>query len=205
MTSLAKLLGETQVKMLLRLRRSSGTIAELAEELELTDNAVRTHAAALEGQGLIEPAGTRREARGKPARVYGLTRAGEELFPKAYALVLGELVEEVSRSEGRERAVELLRAVGERVAPAPPAGKDLKARVQAAAGALRGLGGDLEVVREDRGWLLQGYGCPLSAVAAGHPEVCALARALVEEVTGQKVTEACDRSERPRCAFRISA
>jgi predicted ArsR family transcriptional regulator len=188
----------------LLLRRSRQTISGLAEQLELTDNAVRTHVAALDRDGVIERVGTRREARGKPAGVYALTREGEELFPKAYALVLSGLVDEISRVEGRERAIELLRAVGERVAERTEPSRDPKARVKAAAAALRSLGGDIEVQRTDHGWRLQGHGCPLSAVTAKHPEVCAVAKALVEEITGQQVTECCDRSDRPSCAFQAS-
>ena len=67
-----------------------------------------------------------------------------------------------------------------------------------AAAALRSLGGDIEVRRTDRGFTLQGYGCPLSAVTAKHPEVCALARALVEEITGEPVTECCERERTPQ-------
>ena len=204
MTWLTRLLGDTQVKMLLLLRRSPRTITELAEQLELTDNAVRTHVAALDRQGMIQTAGTRREARGKPARVYSLSREGEELFPKAYAVVLGGLVDEIARKEGRDRAVELLRSVGERVAERTEIPRDPKARVRAAAAALRSLGGDIDVERTEGGWRLQGYGCPLSGVTARSPEVCSLAKALVEEISGQRVTECCDRSDRPRCAFLIS-
>jgi len=201
---LTRLLGETQVKILLLLRRSRQTITGLADHVELTDNAVRTHVAALDRDGMIEQVGTRREARGKPAKVYALTREGEELFPKAYALVLSGLVEEISRGEGRERAIALLRAVGEKVAEGAEPSRDPKARIRAAAAILRSLGGDVEVERTDQGWLIQGYGCPLSAVTSRHPEVCAVAKAIVEEITGQRVTECCDRSDRPRCAFQIS-
>jgi predicted ArsR family transcriptional regulator len=116
------------------------------------------------------------------------------------------LVEEIARVDGWERATTLLRAVGQRAAsgaaaPAAPADRD--GRVAAAAAALRSLGGDVEVQRTERGYTLQGYACPLSAVTAKHPEVCALARALVEEITGRPVTECCDRNGRPRCGFRI--
>lgn len=201
---LTRLLGETQVRMLVLLRRSRHTITELASQLDLTDNAVRTHIAALDRQGMIETAGTRREARGKPARVYTLSREGEELFPKAYALVLGRLVEEIARTEGADRARELLKSVGERLAETEGLPKDPKARVRAAANMLRGLGGDVEVERNETGWRIQGHGCPLSSVTASHPEVCALAGAIVEEVTGQRVTECCDRTGRPRCAFEVS-
>jgi len=60
------------------------------------------------------------------------------------------------------------------------------------------------VIPADGGWRLKGYGCPLSAVTAGRPEVCALAQALVEEITGRPVTECCDRGARPRCGFQVA-
>jgi predicted ArsR family transcriptional regulator len=198
-----KLSGETRARLLSLLRRSHRTITALGEALHLTDNAVRTHVAALERDGIVEQVGIERETGGKPARIYALTDEGEELFPKAYALVLGSLVGELARTEGAERATALLRAVGRRVASSAAAPPDLHGRVAVAAATLRSLGGDVEVRHVDGGYLLQGYGCPLSAVTAEHPEVCALARALVEEITGEPVIECCDRSERPRCGFRI--
>lgn len=200
---LQRLTGDTRPEMLRLLRRSRQTITSLANALRLTDNAVRTHVAALERDGIVEHVGTQRDTGGKPARVYELTREGEELFPKAYALVLGKLVEEIARAEGRPRALELLREVGRQVAATVPPAEGAEGRVRAAAAALRGLGGDVEVQRTDSGWRLQGYGCPLSAVTADHPEVCALAQALVEEITGAPVTECCDREGRPRCGFRV--
>ena len=201
---LQRFVGETQVEMLRLLRRSRQTITSLADTLRLTDNAVRTHVAALEREGVVEHVGAQRGTGGKPARIYDLTSEGEELFPKAYALVLGGLVEEIARSEGEARAVELLRAVGRRVGAGVPASDGTEARAKAAAAALRSLGGDLEVTAADGGWRLKGYGCPLSAVTAGRPEVCALAQALVEEITGRPVTECCDRGARPRCGFQVA-
>ncbi len=198
-----RLTGETRAKLLGMLRRSRQTITALADGLHLTDNAVRTHIARLERDGIVQHVGTERQTGGKPARVYALTGEGEELFPKAYALVLGGLVEELARHDGWERAVALLCAVGRRTASSVAAPHDREGRVAAAAAALRGLGGDIEVQRAADGFRLQGYGCPLSAVTAKHPQVCALARALVEEITGQPVTECCDRTGRPRCGFRI--
>ena len=161
-----RLTGETRAKLLQLLRRSRHTITTLANALRLTDNAIRLHVAALERDGIIEPAGTQRDTGGKPARLYALTREGEELFPKAYALVLEGLVEEISQNDGRARAVELLRAVGRRAVSGTSAPADPEGRIASAAAALRDLGGDVEVQRTDRGWQLQGYGCPLSAVTA---------------------------------------
>jgi predicted ArsR family transcriptional regulator len=197
------LTGDSRAKLLRLLRRSQQTITALADALHLTDNAVRTHIAALERDGIVAQVGNQRDTGGKPARVYGLTAEGEELFPKAYALVLAELVEEISRAEGRERAVALLSAVGQRVAGSVARSADLKERVTVAAGVLRDLGGDIDVERTDGGYLLKGYACPLSSVSAQHPEVCELARALAEEIVGQPVSECCDRRGRPRCGFKV--
>ena len=198
-----RLTGETRARLLGLLRRSRQTINALADAVHLTDNAVRTHIAALERDGIVEDVGAQRDTGGKPARVYALTREGEELYPKAYALVLGELLKEIARADGWERATALLRAVGRRAASGTLAPADREGRAAAAAAALRSLGGDVEVQRTEDGYALQGYGCPLSAVTATHPQVCALARALVEEITGQPVTECCEREGRPRCRFRI--
>jgi len=200
---LERLLGETQVRLLGLLRRSPQTITSLAEALDLTDNAIRLHIAALHRDGIVVQVGTERDTGGKPARVYGLTREGEELFPKAYALVLAKLVEEIARTEGPERTAELLRAVGKQAAAAARKTANPRQRVEAAAAVFRDLGADVTVEQTDAGWRLQTYGCPLSAVTSGHSEMCELGRALVSEVVGAPVTECCQRGEHPRCAFEI--
>jgi predicted ArsR family transcriptional regulator len=201
---LERLIGETQVRLLGLLRRSRHTITSLADALGLTDNAVRMHIAALHRDGIVEQVGTLRDTGGKPARLYGLTSQGAELFPKAYALVLGKLIEEIVRTHGRDRAIKLLRAVGAQVAAGTPRGTNLKRRMDAAALVFRDLGADADVEKTADGWRLHGYGCPLSAVTAGHPELCELGKALVEEVVGEPVTECCERGEHPRCGFEIA-
>ncbi|HEY2806187.1 MAG TPA: hypothetical protein VGI92_10055 [Gemmatimonadales bacterium] len=198
-----RLVGDTRGRLIGLMRRSRRTIGELSQTLGLTDNAVRTHVAGLERDGIVEPAGSNPAERGKPARLYALTAEGEELFPKAYALILGGLVDEIDRTQGRDKAVRLLQSVGRGAVAGMKPAADLGGRVNAAAGVLRELGGDVDVSRTAAGWRIQGYGCPLSAVTAEHPQVCELARALVEEVTGEPVTECCEHGARPRCAFEL--
>ena len=201
---LERLIGETQARLLGLLRRSRQTITSLARALGLTDNAVRLHIAALRRDGIVADVGTQRDTGGKPARLYALTREGEELFPKAYSLVLGMLVEEIIRTQGRERAIELLRAVGTQAAAGAQAGSSVKSRMEAAAAVFRSLGADTEVAKAGEGWRLEAYGCPLSAATAGHPEICELGKALVEEVVGAQVTECCQRGEHARCGFELA-
>ncbi len=52
-----RLTGETTSRLLSLLRRSRLTITALADALHLTDNAVRTHIAALERDGIVEHVG----------------------------------------------------------------------------------------------------------------------------------------------------
>ena len=163
------LAGETQSKLLGLLRRAPRTIGELSRALELTDNAIRTHIAALSRDGLVEEAGAQRDTGGKPARLYTLSRKGDELFPKAYAVALNGLVEEIARTEGWDRAVELLQGVGTKAAAGLTKGGPLEARMDVALATLRGLGADIEGLKSDTGWTLQGYACSLSQVTAGHP------------------------------------
>jgi predicted ArsR family transcriptional regulator len=202
---LERLIGETQMRLLALLRRAPQSITSLAETLGLTDNAVRMHVAALHRDGIVEPVGTQRDTGGKPARLYGLTRAGAELFPKAYALILGKLIEEIVRTDGRDRAVTLLRAVGAQAAAAAPRASTPQGRMDAAAQLFRTLGSDAAVEKTPQGWRLQAYGCPLSAVSSDHPELCELGKALVEEVVGEPVTQCCQRGDHPRCGFELEA
>lgn len=197
------LIGGTRRRLLELLRRRCRTIPELAEEVGLTGNAVRTHLSALQRDGMVEGAGVQRETGGKPAQVYDITRQTEELFPKAYAAVLSGLMEEIERREGRERLLALLRGVGARIAAGVPAEGGTAERVATAAAVLRSLGADLEVEEDGDGWLLRGYGCPLGAVVDEHQEACQLVEELVGDVVGEDVRECCDRAGRPRCAFRV--
>jgi len=203
MSWLEKLLGESQLNLLRLLRRSRLTITALAARLGLTDNAVRTHISALSRNGLVEERGSQRDTGGKPARLYDLTRGGEELFPKAYAPILSGLIAEIESMDGPGHAQDLLRSLGQRVGRAKPHAGTPAERVAEAAEALRDLGGDIDVIATEHGWRLQGYGCPLSAVTAKDPRVCVLAQELVSEVAGQPVLERCDHTGRPRCAFVI--
>ena len=198
------LLGGTRRRLLDLLRRKPRTVPELAEEVGLSGNAVRMHLSALQRDGMVEPVGMQRDTGGKPAQLYDITREAEERFPKAYAAVLNGLLEELEAREGREAVVRLLRGVGARVAAGVPAEGGTAARVETAAVVLRSLGADLEVEKVEDGWLLRGYGCPLSAVVDGHHEACHLVEELVAEVVEAPVRECCDRGERPRCAFRVS-
>ena len=189
------------------LRRGPKTVEELAQALGLTDNAIRSHLSTLERDGLARQDGVRRgPGAGKPATLYEIRAEAEPLFSRAYAPVLGALVDELAEQFPAERREELMRSVGQRLAAEvgrPPAG-DLQARVEAAAALLDSLGGGAQVERKDGALVIRGCGgCPLSAATARRPEVCRAVEALLTEFVGAPVQECCDRGERPRCHFEV--
>jgi predicted ArsR family transcriptional regulator len=187
------------------LRRSGGTVEDLARALGLTDNGVRAHLAALERDGIVRQRGVVRRGSGKPAYVYGLTPQAEELFPKAYGPVLGELLDVLAERVGSEETEVLLRAVGSRMAHgrAVPAG-GVRARLEAGVALLNDLGGLAELEERGDTVLIRGYSCPLTAVAPGHPGVCRMTESLLTELTGVPFHEHCDRCDNPRCCFEAS-
>lgn len=200
------LTGETRTRLLRLVRGASRSVGELAKALGISENAVRTHIAAAERDGLVRQAGVQRSTGGKPARLYELTPGAEELFPKAYALVFAELVRMLREEEGDEAAVEHLRRVGRRLGARSGASARETAAdggVLAAAALLESMGGSVEVTEASHGWTIRADGCPLSAVVVEDPDACALAESLVAEVTCRRVVETCDKSGRPRCAFQV--
>lgn len=204
-----RLTGSTRGKVLRLLRSADRTVPDLAEELGLSGNAVRGHMAALQRDGMVEPAELARETGGKPARRYRITREADELFPKAYAVVLGEVLEVLEKRLGTEELRSMLSRVGVRSAGAAWGGsgsgstRATIARVERAVGALESVGAEVNVEPTERGPVLRGSSCPLSAVVQDHPLLCELVRSLVEEVSGVRVEEVCQREVRPRCGFRL--
>jgi predicted ArsR family transcriptional regulator len=192
----------TKGQVVALLRRGVATVEELARELGLTDNAVRSHLAALERDGMVAQSGVRRGA-GKPAYTYALTADAERLFPKAYGALLGLMLDVLSERLAPDTLDDLLREMGHRLAggQAPSTG-DLRTRVDGAVALLGELGGLAEVKEQDGGYVIRGCSCPLAAAVTGHPETCLLAEALLADVIGAPVRQTCD-TQGLQCRFEV--
>src|SRR6185295_5009550 len=105
----------TRGRIVRLLRRSERTVDDLAEALDLTDNAVRSHLATLERDGLVELRGVRRGER-RPAHVYGLTSHAEGLFPRGYEPVLDRLLTIFAERLPADELEAALRETGRRLA-----------------------------------------------------------------------------------------
>ena len=187
------------------LRSAPGTVDELAEKLNLTDNAVRAHLSTLERDGLVRQSGLRRGPR-KPHFTYVLTDEADKLFPKAYDALLNQLIAVLKTRLSPPEIESALREVGRAMAANAPGGQSakLETRVQSALKVLEAIGGAAEIVKHDDKLTIQSTTCPVAAAVTVHPEVCQLAESLIAEIVKAPVQEQCDRTGRPKCRFEIS-
>ena len=203
-----RFLQTTRGRIVTALRRGTRTVEELARSLGLTDNAVRAHLSTLERDGLVRAEGVRRGAgAGKPATLYEVPQDVEPLFSRAYAPVLGALLDELAEQLPAERRVDVMRAVGRRLATgiSRPTGEPVETRAQAAVALLNTLGGDAQLEQHENKLVIRGCGCPLSAATSRRPEVCRAVEALLTEVVGSPVKACCAHGDRPRCCFDVLA
>lgn len=193
----------TRGKIVQLLRRGARTVVELADSLDLTDNAVRAHLAALERDGLVEQGEPRRGPR-KPAFTYELAPASERLFPKAYGILMRQMVDVLGERMAEEDLRAVLRDVGIRVArQRQTTGGSIEDRLAFAARVLTDLGGLAEVEKTDTGFEIRGCSCPLAALVEGNPPGCDLAEAMLTEIVGVPVCQICDQGPPARCRFAI--
>jgi len=198
--------GSTRGRIVTLMRGATKTVNELAEELDLTDNAVRAHLLSLERDGLIRQSGIQRGIR-KPHFSYELTDEAEHLFPKAYDVLLNQLIAVLKGRLTPTALKEVLRDVGRSLALNQTAGKksgDLETRAGKGLLALEAIGGTAAVEKEGKKFFIRSGSCPIAASVLEHPEVCLLAESLLAEIIGATVREQCDRADSPRCAFEVT-
>ena len=196
----------TRGRVVQLLRRGAASVRDLAEELDVTDNAVRAHLTTLERDRLVEQAGKRPGVR-KPETLYALTSEAEHFFPKAYHLLLNELLGELERRLSPAELDDVLGATGRRLAARPPQGGQetpLRVRVEKALETLKQMGGLAEMEETAGGFVIRGNSCPLAAAVDEHPAVCRLAEALLSSTVGTPVREACRRNGTTQCVFHVA-
>jgi predicted ArsR family transcriptional regulator len=198
-----KLLASTAGQIMGLLRRGPMTVDELAADLGVSGNAVRAQLAILERDGLLAQGELRRGA-SKPARTYVLTAEAELLFSSAYVPVLTQLLHVLDERLDPNEFDRLMRDVGRRlIGDRPRPTGDLRQRAEAAGALLNDLGGLSRVEEHDGGFLVRGYGCPLSEATRRHPEACNAVESLLSEFAGVPVAKCCDIEDRLRCCFYV--
>jgi predicted ArsR family transcriptional regulator len=199
-----RLLASTRGQVMALLRRRGHTVEELAQALDLTDNAIRAQLNALERDGLVQQHGVRRGG-SRPAAVYRLSSQAERLFPKAYETSLRHLVSVLLERFSPEECEQLLRLTGGRIAQEQGlAAGGADERLQRSVAVLGSLGALVEVEEHEGTTYICGYSCPLANVTTKHREACKLLESMLAELTGLPVRERCHQSKEAECWFEVS-
>lgn len=111
--------GSSQRELLTRLleTKSGMTVDELAESMSLSRTAINQHVVVLEGAGYVRRT-TARRTRGRPGRVYVLTDAGTNLFPKKYSWFSTLLLKSLREQMGTEGVAAYMHDLGVRMSAA---------------------------------------------------------------------------------------
>ncbi len=183
----------------------------LASRLGVSAMAVRLHLYQLVEEKLVT---SQQEPRplGRPAKLWRLTPAADELFPNAHADLTLSLIQSMREAFG-EGGLDRLIAVRTRgqieaYRALLPAGAALRERLEALA-RLRAREGYMAEVKDDAdgAWLLIENHCPICAAAAACTNLCAGELQVFREVLGAEASvERIDHilAGARRCAYRVA-
>jgi predicted ArsR family transcriptional regulator len=197
-------------------RHGSLTVEDLSRALGVTSVAVRHHLDVLEAEGLLcseierrIPSPEAANRRGRPRRLFQLTEAADDLFPKNYSGLVQVILEHLETSGGSESVEEVFRARRLGIEA------DLRKRLEGEALAKRvaavaelqdrsGYMADWEA-REDGSFILREHNCAICKVARRFPQVCSNELQLIQNITeADVVREQHIAAGDSICSYRIS-
>jgi len=195
----------TRFRILEHIRKyQTASVRELSSLLGMSGANIRFHLSLLESNDLVEAVGIRKEGRGRPRQVFGLSRRvlGDGLDTLSGCLL--SLWMEGTPDEKQEAGLKSLaiRLAGQ-IEPGLPEMKQVIATVAR-----------LNELHYQARWeagasgarILLGH-CPYAAIIAGHPELCRMDASILEERLGASVlqTAKLQISDKglPYCAFQM--
>ena len=206
-------LPDSRRAILLALKRQGpATIAQLADELQLTGEAVRQQLLQLQREGWIEAKVTRSGERGRtgrPATSYSLTEAGDHLFPKHYDALNVAMMNAVSEELGPDALKRILeRIANDKVGVTEPVLRTLPlgARMQALKDWYLKDDPHMELEQVEDGFRLIERNCPFINTAMNRPSLCSVSVNALTKVLGFRVArEEKFQNGDGRCIFRVYA
>jgi len=180
---------KAQILQLLR-GWGEGTVARLAEALDMSPAAVRRHLDGLRAEGLVD-ARPQRQAVGRPSFLFYPTERAEELFSGGYSRLLGRMFqgllelrpEEVSGQAGDEVLGRVFEGVAEHLAEQygpQVVGETLEERVPQATRALEAEGILDRWDQGPEGFRLTNSACPYRRAALATDQACSADRLAIQ-------------------------
>ena len=201
-----RLLQGSRADIVRHLRQGPRSVNELAGVLGVTDNAVRAQLTKLSADGLVATVGQRPATR-RPEQLYALTPEAEDLFPKAYDVLLEEFLDVLERRTDAAEVSEALEEVGNRIGTRfrKNGARTREERIRHALQVIEDLGGAAELNEADGCLAILGLSCPVAAVAKGRPAVCHMVEVLLSSATGLTIRAKCEQGNgHVRCTFDVA-
>ena len=164
------------------------TVQALSAALGISRNAAHQHVVAMEREGLVERASAIR-TKGRPSQGYRLSAAGSATFPRQYALLAKQLLDELSRQLGPAELRLAMERIGRSLADSlrGKVGEDSSAAVVAIAGLMRELGYESKAVDSEDGPVIEAHNCVFHDLAMADPAICEVDLSLLRTLSGKNV------------------
>lgn len=189
------------------LRQGPVSATAIGEQLGLSAAGVRRHLDKLLDDGLAETSAPRAVAgveasRGRPAKYFQLTAKGRAQFGSSYDTLALEAVDLIKHLGGGEAVHEFARTRAEKLfgaelgdhsaedaatGEAEMSDAEVEAAIEHVVRALEIHGYEPSVHRSRAGIQICQHHCPVSAVAAAHPELCEAEHEAIAQLTGKHV------------------
>ncbi len=202
---------QTTRERILRLLKERGqaTVYELSRELGVTTATIRHHLTLLKEKGLVAPPVPQpRHTRGRPQYTYTLAESTDHLFPRQYAHLAHQLIQEMRQYLSPEALTQAMERIGQRIADqaALPESGEFELKLVAAVQFLNELGYMVRWERtENDDFLIYIANCPYEQVSRQDREVCSIDEALLTRLLGVPPRRVAWAStpDTPQCAYRI--
>jgi len=165
-------------------------VQALSAALGISRNAAHQHVMAMEREGLIERDSAIR-TKGRPSRGFRLSAAGRATFPRQYALLAKQLLQELSRHLAPDELGGAMERIGANLADTLSGGEGVRS-VATIAGMMRELGYESKAVEGEDGPEIEAHNCVFHDLASADPAICEVDLSLLRSLSGQRV-------EHPRC------
>jgi len=164
------------------------TVQALSTALGISRNAAHQHVVAMEREGLVERASAIR-TKGRPSQGYRLSAAGSATFPRQYALLAKQLLDELSRTLGPAELRLAMERIGKNLADSlrGRVGQDPTEAIVEIAGLMRELGYQSKSVDSQDGPVIEAHNCVFHDLAMADPAICEVDLSLLRALSGKTV------------------
>jgi predicted ArsR family transcriptional regulator len=183
------------------------TTDELAAHLGVTKTAAKEHVSKLEGLGYLVHEDAKGSV-GRPRRIYQLSSAGHEVFPRQYSWLSNVLLELLSEDLGSAEVARIMKQLAGKVAGSMAerfARKTTSASLLTEiTDALNELGYRASLKQKDlrKGAIIEATNCVYHTVAKQHPELCQFDIRFIESASKMNVKlESCIARGGATCRF----